>query len=284
MIDTLAVATILAALSLAEGIRRLPEGAILLRRFALGRWHVVRQSEIGMGVHLLSWCIPLSVPWVSGGETETTMRVPELVDKMHARLDRARGHIVALRILGLATLALLIGALPLAVAKNGVFGLIAVVIALLAITSAQSVWTLIVLRRTGMATGPAVWSAVKLLNPFATQRAAEMIYASCTAGIPAIVVTCDLLGPERLVLALRPSIYDLMRDREPRERYDFLTAMVAEERLLSLLRTPPAGYAGGGFCPRCGAEFSAGLTQCSDCRDVALLGFLGGPAAIASKL
>ena len=270
MIDTVAAGAVLYAISLVEGVRRLPENTVVLRR-AASTWQFVRLSAIGQRLHLVSWCLPLSVPLVlpppEGAWPEPLAR---LRDTLHARLGRTRRQVMALRLGGLLTLTLLVVGVPLAVERSGVFGLVASIALVETVALLQGVVLWGALRRIGRLRRQVLVDAMLVLNPFSTQRGAELVYARATEGVPRDVVMWELLGERDYVAGQRSEIYDVLRTRMPRVRYEHLTTLTGATRLDALLRTPADGFDGAGFCPRCGAEYSAPAAVCADC-DVALV-------------
>jgi len=273
MLNSVATAAILYGITFAEGVRHLPADAIVLRRLAFGRWRCVRRVEIGAGLRLISWCLPASLPVVlpressSAGDGDITERAAE----MRARIGETKLSLGLLRVLGLATLLLLVVGVPVVVERNGLFGLIVAVIVLVELTFVQALWTAWLLRRLGASGRAAALTFLRLLNPFAVQRAAEMVFARIVAGVPALVSAYELLGDEEFVRAFRPMLYDALQGEGVHETLAGLTSLLAGERLASLLRTPPAGLASGAFCPRCESQFASGSGFCTDCDDVPLL-------------
>src|SRR5690348_17023083 len=110
MLNSAATAAILYGITFAEGVRQLPADAIVLRRVAFGQWRFVRRVEIGAGLRLISWCLPVSLPVVlpraspSTGDGDILERVVE----MRARIGETKLSLALLRVLGLATLVLLV--------------------------------------------------------------------------------------------------------------------------------------------------------------------------------
>jgi hypothetical protein len=272
MLNSVATAAILYGITFAEGVRQLPADAIVLRRLALGRWRFVRCVEIGAGLRLVSWCLPVSLPLVlhRGTSSADEAEIRQRIETMRARWVETRLSVGLLRALGLVTLLLLVGGVPIVVERAGLFGLVVAVIVLLELTFVQALWTGWLLRRLGASGRSAAVASVKLLNPFAVQRAAEVVCARIVADVPALAVAYELLGDEEFVRAFRPMLYDALHGGSA-DAVAILTPLVAEGHLASLLQTPPPGLAGGAFCPRCESQFARGAGFCSDCDDVPLL-------------
>ena len=272
MLNTVATAAILYGISFAEGVRQLPADAIVLRRLACGRWRFVRRVEIGAGLRLVSWCLPASLPVVlpRGASSPDGEGIRECVQRMRAGIAETRFSLGFLRTLGLVTLLLLVAGLPIVVERNGLFGLVLAVIVLLELTFVQALWAGWLLKRVGASGRAAVMASIKLLNPFAVQRAPELVLARIVGDVPALVAAHDLLGEEEFVRAFRSMLYDALHGGDAGGVAE-LAPLLAEGRLASLLRAAPPGLASGAFCPRCESQFASGAGFCSDCDDVPLL-------------
>ena len=190
---------------------------------------------------------------------------------MRVTIAETRLSLGLLRTLGLVTLLLLVGGVPMVVERNGLFGLALAVIVLLELTLVQAVWAGWLLKRLGASGRSAAMASIKLLNPFAVQRAPEVILARIVADMPALVTAHELLGDEEFVRAFRPILYDAVHGEGAADTMAELVQMLGEGRLASLLRTAPPGFASGAFCPRCESQFASGARFCSDCEDVPLL-------------
>lgn len=273
MLNSFATAAILYGITFAEGVRQLPADAIVLRRLAFGRWRFVRRVEIGAGLRLVSWCLPASLPVVlpRASTPASDAEILERVDEMRARLGETKLSLGLLRVLGLLTLLLLVAGVPIVVERNGLFGLIAVVVVLLELTFVQALWAGWLVRRLGATGRSASMTSLKLLNPFGVQRASEVVFARIVADIPALVVAHELLGEEEFVRAFRPVLYDALHGDSLPGGMASLGPLFDERRLASVLRAPPAGLTSGAFCPRCESQFASGAGFCSDCDDIALL-------------
>ena len=269
MLNTFATAAILYGITFAEGVRQLPADAIVLRRRGLGRWRFVRRVEIGAGLRLVSWCLPASLPAVlqRGPSLAADAEVRAQLASMRARIAETKLAVGTLRAFGLVTVLLLVAGVPIVVDRNGVFGLIVAVVVLLELTFAQALWAGWLLRRLGASGRSAAVASLKLLNPFAVQRAAEVVFARVVGDVPALAAACELLGDEEFVRAFRPMLYDALHG----DGSALPTTVLAEGRLAAMLRTPPLGLATGAFCPRCASQFASGGGFCSDCDDVPLL-------------
>lgn len=276
MLNSVATAAILYGITFAEGLRQLPADAIVLRRLAFGHWRFVRRVEIGAGLRLVSWCLPVSLPLVMLRESSSASgaEILERVEQMRARIAETRLWLGILRILGLLTLLLLVLGVPVVVERNGLFGLVLGVVVLLELTLVQAIWAGWLLKRLGASGRSVATASLKLLNPFAVQRAPEVVLARIVADVPALAAAHELLGEEEFVRAFRPLLYDALYGDASRDAVTFL----AEERVGSLLRTPPPGQTNGAFCPRCESQFAIRAGFCADCGVVPLIAVGSGSA------
>lgn len=273
MLNSVGTAAILYGIGFAEGVRQLPADAIVLRRLGFGRWRFVRRVEIGAGLRLASWCLPVSLPAVLPRESRPAndTELSERVSAMRARIAETRLSLGLLRVLGLATL-LLVAGVPFVVERNGLFGLIVAGIIVLELTFVQALLAGWLMRRLGATGRSAGMVSLKLLNPFAVQRAAEVLFARIVADVPALVVARELLGEAEFVRAFRPMLYDALHGDGLPDGVTHVGSLLDEGRLALLLRAPPVGLANGAFCPRCASQFASDGGFCSDCDDVPLLG------------
>src|SRR5512138_651970 len=133
MLNSVATAAILYGITFAEGVRQLPADAIVLRRFAFGPWRFVRRVEIGAGLRLVSWCLPVSLPLVlaRGSAAVDRAEIRERLERVRAGMASTRLSLVLLRVLGLVTMLLLVAGVPIVVERNGLFGLVVAAIVLM---------------------------------------------------------------------------------------------------------------------------------------------------------
>jgi hypothetical protein len=274
---------LLAAVAVADGIRALPAGAILIRHLPLVGWRLADAPEHPARLRLLSWCIPLSLPLVVDAEEELlapgTLR--RTMTRLRSRRRRVERHLVALRALGMVTLATLIAALPLLVGRSGVWGLIVGLGILLALCLAQFGIGAIALARGGASRWTAALRAAKYLWPFTAPRAAEEVQRQVAAGVPALVLLHELLPPNEFAGIARPLVYDVLAHSQPRPGVAALMEHLGLERAHALIATAPERGDGDAYCPRCGKEFYAGIERCSDCIGVGLVSAVTpGPPAV----
>jgi hypothetical protein len=264
---------ILAAVTLLDGVRRVPAGALVLRRVLTGPWTVAdREAEPGLRL-VSSWSsftVPLIVP--SGGIPEADALAEKAQGPLEARVARVRGTIGVLRLLGALVLLAIVFGVPAAVARFDVWGLAAsltVVMLLSVVTTTVVAWTM---RRSGRSWRRAVRLAAPLLYPFSTPRAAELVLGHAAAGAAPLMVARSLLGEAAFVSWVRPHAYDAMQGgvltHDPRG----IVALVGRSGLARIVETPPA-HCGTGerYCARCARVYRADTMTCPECRGLPLV-------------
>jgi len=264
--DGLVTAGILAVVALSEGVRRLAPGALVLQRWAFGRWRVAHTFELGSGMHLLSWCIPWSLPLIlSEPPAGDTLSRRRLVTRLRARARRVRMDLALLRVLGLLVLVTLVVGVPVATARHGAWGLIASLQMLLLLAIAQATFTWIALRRAGARRGVGA-AAAKMLWPFNSQLAPQLVQSQVAAGVPKLVAAQELMGDDELLRAMRRDVYDAVNGFGGSD----LLSLYDRAQLRGFLALPVAAP-GQPHCPRCGTQYQPDVAACADCDGVALV-------------
>lgn len=251
---------ILALLTLLEGVRRVPRGALVLQRMLIGSWHVPTTPPARDRVQLLSWWSPLASAIVLPGAGTGPRWTAE---SLRARLRTVTPALIVLRALGLLTLLVLVIGIPLAFERLNAtgFGLALGALALLCIAIFA---VMLASARHVERRGKAAWRwAVASLSPFGAPRAAEALLEEVLRAAPAGLVARVLLPPDDFLRWVRPYAYDAGVGR------DVDGSALAGLDLRELQQTLDAPAAAAGlWCPRCGATFVHG-TSCSEC-DIAL--------------
>lgn len=265
MMDGTAVDTstvlVLAAIALAEGLARVPAGAVVLRRFLHGPWYIER-STAEPGFRLVHWWSPwtdaLVVPPRSG--SEVALSRAELVSRLAATVIVRR----AARLIGAATLIVLVVGVPAAVGFGGALGGL---LALGGVFSGQVALSLLGWRGLallGTSRRERVRTLAPNLNPFAAPALASRLLAAATTGATPAMVAQALLSPERWASWFRPRAYDagvaLKRDHELAQELDG-----ADEAVVEVLAQRPVMAGDVLWCPRCAATYQAGSLACADC-------------------
>jgi hypothetical protein len=254
---------ILAGVVTLEGFRRLPAGALVLRRPLLGPWSVAQVTIERGRWALVAWWPPffttVVLPPVRPAAPGATSA------DVAAFLRESRPWRIGLEALGALVLVALVAGLPLAVARFGPMGFLGglgLVLALAATTSGLAAWARGAL---GLPRRPALTA----LSPFAAPQAAERLLEEALAPVPRVLVLRALLPAAPFTAWLRPRLFDAARAAGPdRDLADLVTPELRAAFLAPPDRLPGADR----YCPRCGASYRDG-ERCGDCEGVALVRF-----------
>jgi hypothetical protein len=253
-------ALLLAAVTLLEGFRRVPAGAMLVTRLLAGPW--IHQGETrSSGLRLASWFSPfvlhLVLPPVSPGDSSKDLR---------RRWRRVRRWLPMLRIVGMLHWLLLVLGLPLAVARWSWLGLILALSLVFSCTILLAILSAVALDQAVLARAEIVKHVRGLLSPFAAPRATEIVVEAALAGAPPLEVLRLLLPPDDYWLLLRPLAYDVERGTLS----PLLLEGVPDRVIQTALNSRPEGEEASPYCPRCGQTYQSTIERCDDCGGVAL--------------
>ncbi|HEX2209102.1 MAG TPA: hypothetical protein VHG93_15590, partial [Longimicrobium sp.] len=239
---------LLAAITLGEGLRRVPAGSVLLRHVTGYPWQVAAGPLRASAWRLASVFSPLALHLVvpAAGEARNDVRL-------------RKGWIAILRIPALLALVALLAGVPLLSASMGTRGLIYAVIAVFGAALLAALLALAALRWMGAGWKAAAWDAFRILSPFTAPRAPEIVLERVMTGVPPADAIRVLLPADDFAAWIRPFAYDA-RVRGADD------ALVAREEAERILRAPPAGVAPGDvYCPRCGSTYLPGVETCHAC-------------------
>lgn len=179
-------------------------------------------------------------------------------------MRRVRAHLLALRSVGMATLATLIVGLPLLANRMGAWGLLASLAALFVLGVTQMMLTYVAMRRVGPR--PRFLAMLKFSWPFTAPRAPEELVAACTRDVPPIILLHAFATPEDFARVTRPMLYDaVVVGRQPDAAVPLIRYLGdAEVRRILDTALPDDGDV---YCPRCGAAYYRDVATCSDCPD-----------------
>ena len=265
-VDWVTTAALLAII-LAEGVRRLPAGSIVLRRATRGGWRIVHGPTPRQSWRLVSAWAPLSEHLVvQAGASGSLIPPDDRNDGFRQATLPSRLTIDGLRAAGLIMLLLVALGIPSATATFGVMGLVRSLLVVLAFSGAVMLITAASLKRTAGGWLPALARTKALASPFSAPRASEHLHQEILNGWS----PSDALG----ALVPREEFESWYRA----QAYDELTAGLpapadasAPRRLRQIIDRVPADCGPGErFCPRCAAVFRPDVSQCSDCVSVAL--------------
>lgn len=249
-------ASLLAAVVLLEGLRRVPPGAVVLRAGLTRQWEPV---ALEAGLRVVSWFAPISRTIILPVHLNAAPDAAEF----SVRLRRIRPVTLLLSALGWLSLVSLLLGLPLAAAHFGGWGFLFAAAGLMLLAIMVTGCTIWGLSRTDMRFKAALRASLPLLSPFASGRAAEVLLEGATRGISSLRVARTLMPETDFVRWVRPRVFDAewrkAEDPELRlvlssaERVGFLNAIPAEE------------LGGASFCPRCGHAYERESGSCPDC-------------------
>jgi hypothetical protein len=258
-LDTVAV---LAAISLSEGIGRVPAGALVLRRTLGGPWRVGETVVRPGRLRLVQWWPPLLEALVlpsHGGGARLLTRAD-----LQGRLDLIRRVRHAARAVGAITLIGLVLGIPLGVEAAGWAGGL---LAMAAVVTGQMGLAALGWRGLRLlgANRRGCWRFVAVtLNPFAAPSVATRILSAAVAGASPLTVARTLLPPHTWAAWFRPLAYDarVARIRDENLSHDLEDA---DEAIEAVLGQKPYAGEDDRWCPRCGATYQAGFTTCAEC-------------------
>jgi hypothetical protein len=257
----LSTVVVLAAISLSEGIGRVPAGALVLRRTLLGRWRVSDTTEFTGRLQLVHWWPPFFEALVVQSRTSTPSFKGIELQRRLAATSRVRQ---VARVTGAGALVGLVLGIPLGIGFAGwLGGLIAaagVVIgqAVLAALGWQALSLLGASRRSK-------WRLVAgTLNPFAAPALASRILAAAVSGASPLTAARALLPPDGWAAWFRPRAYDARFGRAATE--ELLRDLEGSDAAISaILEQKPMLEQNTPWCPRCAATYQAGFSTCAEC-------------------
>ncbi|HYK82159.1 MAG TPA: hypothetical protein VEU55_03365 [Gemmatimonadales bacterium] len=250
----------LLGLTLLEGVRRVPQGAVTAFVVGLSSWKVNAPPAATSRARLVSWTAPLSLHVVLP-PTPTPARPAGL----RRRWRRVRQSLLTIRLLSTVDLLALVIGVPAATARWGVRGMVVALVEVVALTAVVVIESAAILRETGLPRR-AVWRAVRgLVSPFAAPHASEVVIETALADVSQLVALQLLLPAEEFAAWVRPRAYDSLQVGAADDRE--LDAVLSPSARRSLVETAPSAHA---YCPRCGTEYRVASAMCTDCHDVPL--------------
>jgi hypothetical protein len=266
MVDTAADTStmlVLAAITLAEGVVRVPAGSVVLRRFLNGAWEIEGPTGPGNTLRLIHWWSPWTDAIVVSPRSREAAPLgrARLLSRLAATATVRR----TARIIGAATLLLLVIGVPAGLGWAGAVGGLS---ALGSVLSGQLALGLLGWRglgHLGVARRERVSALASILNPFAAPALASRLLATATAEATPETVGQTLLSSERWASWFRPRAYDagvaLQPDPDLAHELE-----AADEAIAQVLAQRPSMASDGLWCPRCAATYRAVATECAECR------------------
>lgn len=251
---------ILSALTLWEGVQRVPAGAWVLRHAAGYPWQVAQPPREAEGRRLVSWGSPLVCHLVlTPGLGEG--RMPP------RRLGLWTGLV---RIPALLALVALVVGVPVLTPTMGFLGLLIAVGAALAASLLAALLATVGLWRMGIPFRSAARAALPILSPFAAPRAPELVLARALRGVAFADAVRALLPADGYAEWARPVAYDLSHGLALGDVP--AAALLPAGDAQAILRVPPPGSAlGDAYCGRCGRVYLPHAVACRACESVDLV-------------
>jgi hypothetical protein len=252
---------VLAAIALAEGLTRVPAGAGVLRRVLNEAWQIEAHAAPGDRLRLVHWWSPwteaIVVPPGSGARPPARA---ELVSRLETTAVVRR----AARVIGAATLMLLVVGVPAGFSLAGAVGGLLSFAAVLTGQVALAVLNWFGLKLLGASRRERLRSLPINLNPFAAPGLSSRLLAATFAEATPAAVARTLLSAERWAKWFRPQAYDAGVARTlDRDLAGELEA--AEQAIADVLALRPLMADDVLWCPRCASTYQSGARQCADC-------------------
>ena len=266
--DWATTAALLAVL-LAEGVRRLPAGALVLRRTLRGSWRVVHGPTARREWRLVSVWAPFLEHLVLQAGTSADLLAADDADREAERPPQlpSRLTIAAFRVAGGAILLLVAVGIPTATATLGLTGLVRSILVAFISSTVVALLAAVCLRRIVGGWKPAFTTAAPLLSPFAATRAAELLLQTTVNALPAPAALQALVRRDDFARWFRVQAYDTLAARSS------ALERGTSRRLEAMIAVIPDDCGDGDrFCPRCAAAFRPHVEECSDCPSVVLRG------------
>ena len=257
----------LLAVILAEGVRRLPAGSVVLRRATLGGWRIVHGPTSRQSWRLVSAWAPLSEHLiVKTGGAETVVPPDDSDPEFTAPGMPSRLTTAGLRLAGLVVLVLVAFGIPSATATFGATGLLRSLLVVVALSGVVMLLTATSLKRAAGGWLPALARTKSLVSPFSAPRAAELLHQEIVNDWSAAHALRSLVRREDFDVWYRAHAYDALAIASPASADGRTT-----QRLRQITeRVPRDCGPGERFCPRCAAVFRPDVSECSDCVAVPL--------------
>lgn len=253
----------LALLTLLDGLRRVPAGALVLRKVVGGTWKVV---EFRPGYRLVSWWPPLTTTLIVAPGTKPSGRHGENRSAdLERGLERVRRDATFLLISGAVSLVSLVGGLPLAMRWWGAMGFLAglMVVGFFALLAAGASYY--AGGKLRLATRERLAFALPRLNPFASPGAGEALLERALEGTQPVAVARLLMTAAEFERWIRPRAFDAVQGTKA-PGSDELVNVMGFRQLRDLVAARPPGVAAvSPWCPRCGSEFGPSAHRCATC-------------------
>jgi hypothetical protein len=254
---------ILALLVVMDGWRRVPAGALVLRKPSWAPWRVLPSPRNQKRPRLLSWPAPFGLTILLRNQPDAApaaVAPRELVGR--AALPRALG--------GLTTL-LLVPGVPLATRWLDAAGFFAAAGLVVLFSLGTAAAAVLLARGAAPERDRSVGWALPVASPFGAARAAEVFLERVLAGRTPLAVARELMDERDFAAWIRPVAFDHLKHADG--SVPGLESVVDREVLIALIETRPEQRDGArAFCPRCGEAFTDPGGDCPAC-SVALVAY-----------
>jgi hypothetical protein len=263
-IDWLSV-LILGALTLLDGVRRIPAGAHLLRRVGSGAWTVTTPDDDARRL-LFPWWPSFVLRLI----VAPAQPADERADDLAGRLRRVGRLVMVLRLLGAMVLVGVVFGIPIATETWGWRGLLIALLAVEVIAAVVVATAILALRRLGLRGRTALRLGSGLLSPFATPRAAELVLHHAIAGVPPLRAIRQLVPPSAFDAWIRPRAHDLLHAGHAAGDAELEAALPRVELERIIGAPPPHRLPREPWCGRCGRVYRERTSCCADCNALSL--------------
>jgi hypothetical protein len=247
---------LLVGIALAEGLRRVPAGGVLLRRVPGYPWQVAAGPYRAAAWRLASAFPPLAL--------HAVLQPADGAPRELAPRGRLRLWITLLRLPSLLALVALLVGVPLLAASMGTRGLILAIAAAFGTSLLTAIVSVLASIRLGVGWKTAAWDALRIVSPFTSPRAPEIVLERALVDVPRADAVRALLPAGAFAEWIRPLAYD----QAVRGADDALLPRGEAERIVRL--PPPDAAPGDAWCPRCAGIYQPGVETCRGCGEVPL--------------
>lgn len=251
---------ILSALTLWDGVQRVPAGAWVLRHVAGFSWQVAQPPRETAGRRLVSWLSPVVCHVVLSPGLGDGRMPPR-------RLGLWTGLV---RLPALLALAAIVVGVPVLTPTLGFLGLLMAIGAAVGASLLTALLAALGLWRMGIRFRSAVGAALPIVSPFTAPRAPELVLARALEGVAFADAVRALLPADEYVEWARPVAYDLAHG--PALEGVPAAALLPAGDVQAILRVPPPGSAlGDAYCARCGRVYLPHVVACHVCEGTELV-------------
>ena len=253
----------LALLTLLDGLRQVPAGALVLRKTLGGSWHVVSP---GVGYRIVSWWPPFTTTLIlAPAQDRSSSQAAGRSKRQEESLSAVRRRAGVLQLLGLLSFLALVVVIPVAMRWWGGLGFLSSLFAVLVLSWLVTGLSFYFSNSLDLSTRQRIMFALPRLNPFASPAAGEALLERALNGGDPLAVARLLMEEEEFSAWVRPLAYDVAEGTDTDQGRE-LVRVIGRNELKALISSRPASIpANTPWCPRCGSEFAPASTECPAC-------------------